>query len=72
MSEQERLLRSKMAYNGDNLQTLSDALGIGYRTLSRKVSGQADFNQSEMSIIKTRYNLSDEEYAQIFTKVVSV
>lgn len=72
MNEQERLLRSKMAYNGDNLQTLSDALGIGYRTLSRKVSGQADFNQSEMSIIKTRYNLSDEEYAQIFTKVVSV
>lgn len=72
MNEQERLLRSKMAYNGDNLQTLSDALCIGYRTLSRKVSGQADFNQSEMSIIKTRYNLSDEEYAQIFTKVVSV
>ena len=72
MNEQERLLRSKMAYYGDNLQTLSDAMGIGYRTLSRKVSGQADFNQSEMSVIKTRYNLTDEEYAQIFTKVVSV
>ncbi|MCQ2059753.1 MAG: hypothetical protein MJY71_08015 [Bacteroidaceae bacterium] len=70
MNESERLLRSKMGYFGDNLISLGDALGIRYTTLSRKVRGQADFTQSEMSIIKTRYNLSDEEFAQIFTKEV--
>ncbi len=67
----DRLLRSKMALYGDNLQTLTKALGLAsYRTLSRKISGKAEFKQSEMSVIKSRYHLTDEEYAQIFTKEV--
>ena len=69
--QSERLLRSKMALYGDNLQTLASALGIGsYRTLSRKIKGNAEFKQREMSIIKSRYNLTGDEFAQIFTKEV--
>lgn len=63
-----RLLRAEMVLNGDNLNTLSDYLGIAHQTLSRKISGKADFTQSEMNKIKERYNLSDERFGQIFSK----
>lgn len=66
-----RLLRAEMVLNGDNLNTLSDYLGIAHQTLSRKISGKADFTQSEMNKIKERYNLSDEKFGQIFSKVGS-
>ena len=66
-----RLLRAEMVLNGDNLKTLSEFLGIAHQTLSRKISGKADFTQSEMNMIKERYHLSDEKFGQIFSKVGS-
>lgn len=63
-----RLLKAEMALYGDNLKTLSDFLGIAHQTLSRKISGKADFTQSEMNMIRCRYQLSDEKFGQIFSK----
>lgn len=67
----ERLLRSKMTLHGDTFESLGVYLGLSRQTISKKVSGEADFTQTEMSMIKTRYQLSDEEFAQIFTKEVA-
>ena len=63
-----RLLKAEMILYGDNLNTLSEYLGIAHQTLSRKISGKADFTQSEMIKIKERYKLSDEDFGKIFTK----
>lgn len=67
----ERLIRSKMILYGDTFETLGEYLGLTRQTLSKKVSGEADFTQTEMSLIKKRYELTDEEFAQIFTKEVT-
>lgn len=67
----ERMLRSKMTLNGDTQEKLAAYLGITRQTLSKKISGEYDFTQTEMSLIKNRYELSDEEFAQIFTKEVA-
>lgn len=63
-----RLLKAQMVLHGDNLNTLSAYLGIAHQTLSRKISGEADFKQKEMEMIRDRYNLSDEMFVRIFTK----
>lgn len=67
----ERLLKSKMTLYGDTQESLAKYLSLTRQTLSRKISGEYDFTQTEMSLIKKRYNLTDEEFAQIFTKEVS-
>lgn len=67
------LLRSKMALYGDvNLDSLADYLGIARQTLSRKLKGEADFNPTEATMLKIKYNLTDEEFTQIFTKEISL
>lgn len=64
-------LKSKMnLYGDDTINSLADYLGIARQTLSRKLSGEADFTQTEMSLIKIRYNLTDEEFTQIFAKEI--
>lgn len=66
------MFRSKMNLYGDNtLDSLADNLKIARQTLSRKISGEADFTQTEMSMIKLRYNLTDEEFAQLFIKEIN-
>lgn len=64
------LLKSKMALNGETIKSLAEHLGIAYQTCSRKVNGIVDFNQSEMSRIKHRYDLTNKEFAEIFLKEV--
>jgi len=66
-----RLFRSKMALFGDNLDGLAEHLGIVRQTLSKKIAGEADFTQTEMSLIKVRYSLTDQEYSQLFTKEIN-
>ena len=66
------MFRSKMNLYGDNtLDSLANYLGLARQTLSRKLNGEADFTQTEMSMIKLRYKLTDEEFAQIFTKEIN-
>lgn len=66
-----RMLKSEMVLYGDTIETLATCLGIVRQTLSRKMSGEYDFTQTEMSLIKERYNLSDEKFVKIFAKDVS-
>lgn len=63
---ENRMLRAEMALYGDTIEILADYLGIHRITCSRKIAGLSDFNQTEMSMIKSRYDLSDEKFAQIF------
>lgn len=63
----ERLLKAEMILYGDNLESLAEYLGMTRQTLSRKIK-EATFTQEEMTKIKIRYNLTDEKFAQIFTK----
>lgn len=66
-----RLFRSKMSlYGDDTLDTLAEYLGVVRQTLSRKINGETDFTQTEMSLIKIRYNLTNEEFAQLFAKEI--
>lgn len=63
------LLQSKMKLYGDNnLNSLADELGIVRQTLAKKISGESNFTMSEANKLKSRYNLSEEEYNEIFKK----
>lgn len=61
-------LRAAMALNRDTQQTLAEAMGIALSTLNAKIneSDGREFTQSELSFIKSRYSLSDEEFNLIF------
>lgn len=63
-----KLLKSKMVLHDDTNITLADALGITPQRLSAKLNGWegAEFTQSEILIIKDRYNLTPDEVAAIF------
>lgn len=60
------LLKSKIVLHGDNLTNLADHLKISRQTLTLKISGTNDFNQSEMKQIITKYGLTPEETNAIF------
>ena len=62
------LLNSKMALYGDTNETLSKALDLSQQRLSAKRNSTygAEFTQSEIQIIKERYNLTDQEVVEIF------
>ena len=60
-------LKVEMLRHNDTGEDLADALGITRQTLSRKMNeNNADFTQSEIAIIRTRYNLSGERIEEIF------
>lgn len=63
-------LKSKMVLHGETMEDLAKILGIAIQTLSRKISGQTDFTQTEMNIIREHYELTDSEYVEIFKKDV--
>lgn len=62
------LLYSKMALYGDNNELLARALNLSPQRLSAKKNSTngAEFTQSEIQIIKERYNLTDKEVVEIF------
>lgn len=63
-------LRAKMALHGDTGGTLSDALGISQQRFSMKINdNNAEFTQSEIQMIKNRYNLTPEEVDEIFFNI---
>lgn len=65
----EQKFKSIMALNNDTIDKLSEYLHMARQTLSRKIAN-GTFDMEEMTKIKIRYNLSDEAYAQLFTKEV--
>lgn len=62
------LLNSKMALYGDNNESLARVLNLSPQRLSAKKNSTngAEFTQSEIQIIKERYNLTDNEVVEIF------
>lgn len=63
-----KLLKSKMVLFGDTNTTLAAALNISTTRLSAKINetNGAEFNQSEIKIIKERYDLTNDEVILIF------
>ena len=64
----KHLLESVMKLNGDTGATLAEFLGISRGTFSSKKNetNGAEFTQSEIAAIKTRYSLKAEQVDSIF------
>ena len=62
------LLKSKMVAVGDDnyVQCLADLLHISRTTASKKLYGEKDFTQSEITILTVKYRLSAEDIKNIF------
>lgn len=60
-------LKAEMIRHGDTGETLANVLGISPQTFSKKINDNgAEFNQSEIAAIKSRYDLSPEQLNNIF------
>lgn len=63
----KNLLRSIMVLNDDTNKSLAEALGISAKSVNDKINENGtEFKQSEISVIKKRYNLDDEQTSAIF------
>lgn len=68
-----KLLRSYMVLHGDTNVQVAAYLGISEQSFSNKINENGtEFKQSEIALIKTRYNLSAEMVDRIFFCGVSV
>lgn len=65
---QKNMLISKMKLYGDTQASLADALGCSISRLNAKINGTdgADFTKKEMEKIRIRYQLTDQEFLDIF------
>jgi hypothetical protein len=64
----KNMFMSKIKLFGDTVTTLANTIGISSTRLSAKINGwrNAEFTQSEIMKIKTRYDLAAYEIEQIF------
>lgn len=63
----KKLFRSFMVLNNDTNKTLADFLGISEKSVSDKINeNNTEFKQSEISMIRQRYSLTDEQTISIF------
>lgn len=62
-----KLLRSLMILHGDTNVQIANYLGITEQSFSNKINEKGtEFKQSEITMIKNRYNLTAEMVDQIF------
>lgn len=67
MAVNAKLLKSKMALNGDTQTDLAVAIGITVSNLNGKINAyRFVFKPEEIAAIKGRYRLTDEEVQAIF------
>ena len=59
-------LKAQMILNKETLADLSEVLGTTPGTLSNKITGKAEFKQSEIQIIARHYGLDAEQIKEIF------
>ena len=59
-------LKAQMILNKETLADLSEILGTTPGTLSNKITGKAEFKQSEIQIIAKHYGLDAEQIKEIF------
>lgn len=64
-------LRSIIILNGDTQGTLAKEIGCSQQTLSAKINERegSEFTQSDIRIIKERYDLTPDEVDAIFFKL---
>ena len=61
------LLRSIMLLNGDTYKSLAVYLGITEQSVNAKINeNKTEFKQSEIAMIRDRYNLSADQVEAIF------
>ena len=60
------LLRKKIEESGLKLQFIADKLGISRTTLTAKINGTSEFNQTEIKTMASRYSMNDREIVEIF------
>jgi len=65
------MLKSAMARNGENQETLSEALDMAVSALNARINGHTEFRCSEIGKIVHRYKLSPEETNAIFFNEVA-
>lgn len=65
-----KFLKKKLVDSGcdDFVKGLADILNISRPTASRKLNGETDFTQSELTILAERLNISAEEIGINFCK----
>lgn len=63
---QHKLLRSKMVLAGDTSASLAKYLGRAQPTISRYLTGKADFTLKDVQKIAARYKLTPDEIVAIF------
>lgn len=62
-----KLLRSIMVLHGDTGRSLAQYLGLSEASVNNKIAENGtEFKQSEIAMIRARYNLTDEQVTQIF------
>lgn len=67
----KKLLRSVMVEHGDTQATLADALGISLQALNSKINERGrEFWQTEIDLIRKRYQLTPEQVTAIFFSTV--
>lgn len=59
-------LRKVLEDYGHTQNDLAELLGITYQSVSIKINGKKDFNQSEIQKIKDMYKLTAEQVNDIF------
>lgn len=55
-----------IASHGDTQRELAHDIGISLAALSSKINGKYDFKSSEISDIRQRYHLSNDQIVSIF------
>ena len=62
----ERELRAAIARNGLSVPKLAQRIGINKKALYKKMRGETQFKQREISAISSSLNLSAEDMLAIF------
>ena len=62
----KRMMKSKMAWFGDTIVSLADALDITRQTCAKKLETVEGWTNVEIAKIAQRYDLNDEEIITIF------
>ena len=61
-----KLFKIFMVKNNETQAKLADALRLPQSAISDRINGKTDFRQSEINIIRLRWNLTDQETVDIF------
>jgi plasmid maintenance system antidote protein VapI len=69
---ENKTLRLLMFANDDTYEDLAKYLEIATVTVSNKMNNKTPWTLAETLKIKTRYNLTDDQYFEMFNKEVQV